>query len=147
MKAALLSAVCILLTAACSITTISQLSQEGSLTYVGESTCSTCHAKVADSFKTHKHNDAYTKLTNNRRYLKLADEGREGSCLKCHVTGYGEAGGFVNPEKTPKLARVSCEACHGPGSRHAMARNGAKKSTIQRKPDCGRCHLIHTHET
>ncbi len=83
---------------------------------MGENTCAKCHEKVANSFKTHQHNDAFANIQNDRRYCQLKKEGREGACLKCHVTGYGEPGGFVSAEETPELAKVGCESCHGPGS-------------------------------
>ena len=42
-------------------------------------------------------------------------------CLKCHVTGYGAAGGYAagtSPEVLRELLGTTCEACHGPGSEH-----------------------------
>lgn len=38
-------------------------------------------------------------------------------CLKCHTTGYGQPTGFKTAADTA-LADVTCEACHGPGSKH-----------------------------
>ena len=146
MKTTLILALFVIFTAACSINTSSQLSQEGALAYVGESSCAKCHKKIANSFKTNQHTEAFANIQNDTRYRQLKKEGREGSCLKCHVTGYGKPGGFISAEKTPELAKVGCQACHGPGGDHVDASNDAKKRTIQRKPGCGKCHLIHAHE-
>ena len=95
--------------------------------YVGASKCKACHLKeykswkktlMADSFENLKAGakaDAKKKagLDPDKDYTH--DEG----CLKCHTTGYGKPGGFVSIEKTPKLAGVQCEGCHGPGSEYS----------------------------
>lgn len=64
-------------------------------------------------------------------------------CVGCHVTGY-------NPEeKSWKAIGVTCEACHGPGSKHLTSAATAKMTTIVRPQEldanhqsmiCGRCH-------
>lgn len=43
------------------------------------------------------------------------DYTHDATCLPCHTTGYGQPGGFVSIEKTPQLAGVQCEMCHGAG--------------------------------
>ncbi len=43
------------------------------------------------------------------------DYSRDPTCLPCHTTGFGEPGGFVSLEETPKMAGVQCEVCHGAG--------------------------------
>ena len=40
------------------------------------------------------------------------------SCLSCHTVGYGLPTGFVSQSKTPQLANVQCENCHGPAANH-----------------------------
>lgn len=47
------------------------------------------------------------------------DYTQEQFCLPCHTTGFGLIGGFVSIEKTPDMAGVTCEACHGPGGAYA----------------------------
>jgi hypothetical protein len=85
----------------------------------------------------------------------------DSSCLKCHSTGFGDDSGFKDIAGTPALAGTSCEACHGPGSKHAeIAKTfGEKKlskeeqdyvrSTIykmQPKNICVTCHLPQQHK-
>ncbi|MHA2620552.1 MAG: cytochrome c family protein [bacterium JZ-2024 1] len=71
-------------------------------------------------------------------------------CLSCHTTGYGKPSGFVSLEKTPGLAGVTCEACHGPASLW-MTKHFAKNTNLEemRKlgmvypgtiKDCQTCH-------
>jgi hypothetical protein len=54
------------------------------------------------------------------------------TCLGCHVTGFKLAGGYPAADslKNAALAYVTCEACHGPGSKHVMADKAVKKTTL-----------------
>ena len=68
--------------------------------------------------------------------------------LACHVTGYRpeearlarHPHGFQDADTTPWLDRVSCEACHGPGSEHVLAPR--RPGTLRRDPaaSCTGCH-------
>jgi hypothetical protein len=79
--------------------------------YIGANRCGVCHLKEYKSWQTSKHGkDAWEKVPDGYR----ADP----ECLKCHTTGYGQPGGFKDAASTPGLKGVSCEACHGPGSKH-----------------------------
>jgi predicted CXXCH cytochrome family protein len=70
-------------------------------------------------------------------------------CAGCHVTGLGQAASAPGA-KTWAEDGVGCEACHGPGARHAGAKNPEKPDTIFNPgtvPEqaravmvCGRCH-------
>ncbi len=97
--------------------------QETEFSHVGTKNCKKCHIKEWKSW-------AETSMAKTFETLKpgVAAEAKESvgldpntdyttdpECVKCHVTGYGKAGGFVDIETTPELAGVSCEACHGPG--------------------------------
>lgn len=70
--------------------------------------CRKCHLKQYRSWEKTPHATAFETLPEDRR--------NDPSCVKCHVTGFGEPTGFKNLADTPTLANVTCEACHGPGS-------------------------------
>lgn len=77
---------------------------------------------------------------------KNRDEGRARHCIGCHVVALPPSG--VTPD--PKFFGVGCEACHGPGQKHADARRSHDKDTFmpklatlsgtQMNELCGRCH-------
>lgn len=126
-------------------------STDGGYEYVGTKTCKKCHydiweswakTKMAGSFHVLKPDAALKpskktgltaewiaeiKASKDKADPKIdhaKDYSRDASCIKCHVTGYGEAGGYaIPPEKDKKAKRraaklegVGCESCHGPGS-------------------------------
>lgn len=91
--------------------------QESESLFLGSNKCGMCHRDRHESWKEDEHSRAFESL-------KPADlDGRKDMngklCVSCHVTGFGEPGGFVSAEKTPKMKNVGCESCHGPGRRHA----------------------------
>ena len=129
--------------------TLTQTTKKVEVSYIGDSACALCHKIQSESFHENKHNNAYTDIVENEQFLKLMKTGEEGSCSICHATGYMKKGGFVNEETTPEFAKVGCEGCHGPGSVHiavTSVEKEMKRKTIKRKPDCGTCHKIHSHE-
>jgi hypothetical protein len=80
-------------------------------TYKGATACSACHFKQYMAWKKTKHStDAFAKLP--------AKYKADASCLACHSTGFGAASGFKDEASTKGLAGTTCEACHGPGSKH-----------------------------
>jgi hypothetical protein len=63
------------------------------------------------------------------------------NCAGCHTTGYSPHGHQNNLEGligTWKFAGVQCEACHGPGSRHAVS--SLKTDISVDRNVCLRCH-------
>ncbi|MGA2616551.1 MAG: cytochrome c family protein [Thermoguttaceae bacterium] len=95
-------------------------------TYTGAKRCSSCHFKQFMAWKKTKHaKEAWESVT--------AKYQSDPECLKCHVTGYGVAGGYAagtTPEVLQNLLGTTCEACHGPGSKHEEI---AKKYTTKKK--------------
>lgn len=88
------------------------------------------------------------------KYRTVAD------CLKCHTTGYGAETGYKDAS-TPNLAGTTCEACHGPGSKHeATAKQYANRKLtpdeekivrgsiwrVQPQNVCIRCHTDQGHK-
>jgi hypothetical protein len=123
-------------------------------TYVGKTKCASCHLAANTSWKKTKHcTDAFAKLP--------AKYKADPKCLTCHSTGYGTPTGFKDEASTPNLAGTTCEACHGPGSKHA----DAAKPFLLKKPTpdeekmvrgtiykvlpqnvCIRCHVDQDHK-
>lgn len=92
--------------------------------YVGAKRCRPCHLVQYKSWEQTRMAKAFDLLkpgvaAETKRAHDLdpqKDYTADPACLPCHVTGYGQPGGFVSLEKTPKLAGVQCEVCHGPGA-------------------------------
>ncbi len=121
--------------------------EEAKPTYVGSATCQTCHftqmkawkkTNLAKSMKalapTAEADDK--ELCDKKKAAGLdpaKDYTTDATCLACHTTGYGEPGGYPKDPKADeggKLAKsmgsVSCEACHGPGSKYVEFKKAKK---------------------
>lgn len=106
--------------------------------YVGSKTCAECHAEQYDNFKNYsKKAHSWDSLQSMRSNLKPAEFQK---CFECHTTGYGKPGGFVSFEKTPELADVGCETCHGPGKTHAEFGDPAEITRLPDQESCTVCH-------
>lgn len=91
--------------------------------FVGSDGCKKCHIREWKSWSETKMAQAFEKLkpgvaAEAKQKAGLdpnKDYTADSECLPCHVTGYGEPGGFTNIDETPALAGVGCESCHGAG--------------------------------
>lgn len=112
--------------------------QEKAGTFLGSQTCAECHEDQYKSFK------AYAKKAKSfesvRKMLHAVTGDELKKCYECHTTGYGKPGGFVSQEKTPALAEVGCESCHGPGSVHAQSQDKKDIKAKLSAKDCESCH-------
>ncbi|MDH5610830.1 MAG: cytochrome c family protein [Gammaproteobacteria bacterium] len=81
--------------------------------YTGNAKCRLCHRDFFLGRKEDKHDHAYEHLV-----TAGAEYTENPRCLNCHTTGHGVKSGFQNMKRTPRLANVQCEGCHGPGSVH-----------------------------
>jgi hypothetical protein len=99
--------------------------------FVGSRSCRPCHESAYDKWSATGHAHALEALK------KVGSE-RDPECVVCHVVGLAYEGGFVNEEKTPHLAGVGCETCHGPGSVHVLG--AGQPAPGQPKTACAKCH-------
>ncbi|MHC4471516.1 MAG: multiheme c-type cytochrome [Planctomycetota bacterium] len=126
--------------------------QEGAK-YKGSKACKLCHDKEHEgsgfnpwtAWQEMKHAKAIESLTAEQIASGKDHKGR--ACVQCHTTGYGK-GGFESKEKTPKLANVGCESCHGPGSLHITTMVMAEDEKvddmkISKSVGCVQCHNPH----
>ncbi len=110
-------------------------------TYVGDKVCQKCHFQQHKSWKKsamarsmkalQPTAEADDKALFDRKKAANLDPAKDYTtdekCLKCHTTGYGEAGGYPKDPKADEAAEkaaavmgtLSCETCHGPGSVYA----------------------------
>jgi hypothetical protein len=91
--------------------------------YVGTNKCRKCHIKEYRSWQKTAMATSFEVLKPGERAEQKSAHGldpqkdytTDATCLPCHTTGFGKPGGFVDMKKTPNLAGVGCESCHGPG--------------------------------
>lgn len=102
--------------------------------YAGWKACSGCHPNVVAEWQKSRHAKAFESL-------KRSGQENLPACVRCHVTGYGEAGGFLDTELTPGMVGVQCEACHGPAKNHLGL---STKKDIAARPAVNICRRCHT---
>jgi Cytochrome c554 and c-prime len=100
--------------------------------YLGVGVCQSCHPAEFDVYIQTDHARAFSTLAS--QFVE-----HDTNCVGCHVTGYGQAGGFVGVRlrgTMTDLVDVQCEACHGPGDEHN--RDGSYRERA--RASCVRCH-------
>ncbi len=101
--------------------------------FVGSGACSACHPSIVAE---------WGKTDHARAWQTLIRKGPlQAGCIGCHVTGFGQPGGFVDASSTPHLVNVGCESCHGPGAPHI-----AQPERPYGKITLGTCTSCHTTE-
>ena len=99
--------------------------------YVGAPACGACHPEQLRQWAASRHARALASLARKRQEVNP-------ECVRCHVTAYGEVGGY-RPVSAGgvDLGNVQCEACHGFGREHR-----GKGKIRGRVPEsvCRRCH-------
>lgn len=139
-------------------------------TYKGLRVCTKCHDVQGEAWRSTAHANAFESLRPNvkpeaKTKAKLdpaKDYTQDKDCVGCHVTGFGEPGGYktgMDADEAKVLTGVTCEACHGAGNEyrevHGKAGDKLKTTfeTTERKvlvaakqnfdyeKACARCHL------
>jgi hypothetical protein len=104
--------------------------------YVSARACMGCHKEQHKDWMGTSHSRAYAALVKDQRHFDL-------DCWSCHVTGAGKKGGPTGPGDVGPLKNVQCEACHGPGKKHALTE---AKGDIALAPTAALCLSCHTPE-
>jgi hypothetical protein len=134
--------VALLLVTALLYSTVLTAEEEEVNAFVGNNakTCVACHLEQVMAWK---------KWPMSKSWDRLSEEEQQNEdCIRCHVTGYGEPGGWVSFEETPGLVGIQCEACHGPQSDHMKVpiQDTEAKRASANKPDPDSCLVCHTPE-
>jgi hypothetical protein len=105
--------------------------------YAGSQACLECHRAVHSDVVNTRHTGAFT----NAQFVAQGGQ-TNSSCVACHTVGFGLPTGFISKSRTPHLAGVQCENCHGPAANHA-----ASPEDLSVRPRieiaatvCGGCH-------
>ena len=106
--------------------------------YLGSRSCLHCHSEISHEWEESRHGKAIESLVAKKKE-------NDTDCLPCHVTGMNKniIGGFVSMYENPGMAGVQCEACHGPGARHAQGWGKIKLQKITENT-CRQCHTAET---
>lgn len=117
-----------------------------SAAYEGSKSCQKCHFKEYASWQKTKMAKAFESLKPNQAVEAKAkakldpakDYTKEPGCVACHVTGYGEPGGYPKVEAGKEFTAeekaraalnegVGCESCHGPGGKASAYKKDNKE--------------------
>ena len=91
--------------------------------YQGQGTCRACHAEEGLSMAITHHAAALYTLHQQGKH-------EDPACVRCHVTGLGEPGGFRMGDLGHPLGSVQCESCHGPSGPHDGISTDARASCV-----------------
>jgi len=122
---------------------LSNVSAKGA-TYIGVKKCKSCHFKQWNSWRKTKMAQTFEVLKPGVRSEEKAklkfdpnkDYTKDPACLDCHTTGYGMPGGYIVPTEGDKDSKdqaadnagVTCEGCHGPGSKSVEIQEDIKEN-------------------
>ncbi len=134
--------------------------------YIGVDKCKKCHdakskGEQVVKWKETPHAKAFEILASDAakkvgKEKGIEDPQKSDQCLKCHVTGHGEAAENFAKDFVATNG-VQCESCHGPGEKHFKARMAAEDEEeglakipddeIVKSPDFKNCQKCHNEES
>ncbi|RMF18247.1 MAG: hypothetical protein D6758_04605 [Gammaproteobacteria bacterium] len=103
--------------------------------YAGTEACAGCHVAASEAWKNSNHAHAFEQLEKVNKQF-------DANCIGCHTVGFGEPGGFIDPQSTPERMNVQCESCHGPAKAHVESGGQVKLAEVlgEQGPVCLQCH-------
>jgi predicted CXXCH cytochrome family protein len=111
---------------------LEKLPRHETAAYAGSWACTPCHNSATHVWKGSGHRLALDTLVKVQHDF-------DPDCVSCHVVGLDSTRGYRSRSKTPQLAGVGCESCHGPAAAHAQAPQTAKLLKIGERA-CVGCH-------
>jgi len=102
--------------------------------FVGDQVCQRCHKTEYEQWKTTLHASAWKTLVDAKRDA-------DPECIKCHVVGFQQAGGYKTGDDAARLSNVQCENCHGMGTQHEAYPAQSRRIT---EATCKQCHTKDT---
>lgn len=101
--------------------------------FIGSQACQQCHDSDYE---------IWTKSRHAKALATLEKEGhaRDPDCVSCHVVALDAEEGFRSRAKTPFLADVGCESCHGAGAAHSY--DPTVKMGKVSAASCAPCHNV-----
>ena len=102
-------------------------------TVAGAKRCAECHEEEYAVWHDSKHRHAWASLENKGAHV-------DPDCQRCHVTGYGQPGGFTSLAQKGTRINVGCESCHGPSKAHCDDEKIHTAYYGQQKNHCQTCH-------
>jgi len=111
---------------------LSQEPREKTGRFIGSKACKSCHETAYNVWASSGHAHALNDLDRQHH-------GRDPDCVGCHVVGLNSIYGFKGETRTPKLANVGCESCHGPSRTHSISPYKFHLPKVKAK-QCVTCH-------
>ncbi len=99
--------------------------------HAGDRACRICHARQSADWALTRHACAWETLVRVGRET-------DPECIRCHVVGYREPGGFLSGRSSSHLLDVQCESCHGRNGCLAFHKDPARVPV--KKTTCLKCH-------